>query len=174
MTEAEKKMKKYVNAVERRLNLPREIKARVMSDFSSSIQARREAGMSDEAIYAELGTPKKAAADLNEQMKEFAYRKSPWRFLFAAMAAYGAAELLGGIWANLVYLGIRLWGRFSGSPQMVGISTVESSSIGIIGGADGPTAIFVTTPIWMHYILPVLALVIGIWGFLRLRRCKQK
>ena len=84
MTEAEKKMKCYVNAVERRLNLPREVKARVMSDFSSAIQACREAGMSDEAIYAELGTPKKAAADLNEQMKEFAYRKSPWRFLSAA------------------------------------------------------------------------------------------
>lgn len=29
MTQAEKKMKNYVNAVERRLNLPREIKARL-------------------------------------------------------------------------------------------------------------------------------------------------
>ena len=47
MTQAEKKMKNYVNAVERRLNLPREIKARVMSDFQSSIVARREAGQSD-------------------------------------------------------------------------------------------------------------------------------
>ena len=62
MTQAEKKMKNYVNAVERRLNLPREIKARVMSDFQSSIVARREAGQSDEEIYAELGTPAKAAA----------------------------------------------------------------------------------------------------------------
>lgn len=172
MTEAEKKMKRYVNAVERRLNLPREIRARVMSDFASSIHARREAGMEDAAIYAELGTPKKAAADLNEQMKEFAYRKSPWRFLFAAAAAYGAAELLGGLWAILIYL----WYRIQASSQVmgVGISTTQSASIGIIGGADGPTAIFVTTPVWMHYILPVLALVIGTWGFLRLRKCKQK
>ena len=44
MTEAEKKMKRYVNAIERRLNLPPEVKARVMSDFASSIAARREAG----------------------------------------------------------------------------------------------------------------------------------
>ena len=65
MTQAEKKMKNYVNAVERRLNLPREIKARVMSDFQSSIVARREAGQTDGEIYAELGTPAKAAADLN-------------------------------------------------------------------------------------------------------------
>lgn len=89
MTQAEKKMKNYVNAVERRLNLPREIKARVMSDFQSSIVARREAGQTDEEIYAELGTPAKAAADLNEQMKDYTYRKSPWRFLFLGIAAIG-------------------------------------------------------------------------------------
>ena len=68
MTEAEKKMKRYVNAVERRLNLPREIKARVMSDFLSAISARREAGLTDEEILRELGSPKAAASELNEQM----------------------------------------------------------------------------------------------------------
>ena len=94
MTQAEKKMKRYVNAVERRLNLPLKIKARVMSDFQSSIVARREAGQTDEEIYAELGTPSKAAADLNEQMKDYAYRKSPWRFLFLGIAAVGGARLL--------------------------------------------------------------------------------
>lgn len=94
MTQAEKKMKNYVNAVERRLNLPREIKARVMSDFQSSIAARREAGQTDEEIYAELGTPAKAAADLNEQMKDYTYRKSPWRFLFLGIGAIGGVRLL--------------------------------------------------------------------------------
>ena len=77
MTQAEKKMKRYVNAIERRLNLPLEVKGRVMSDFGSSIAARREAGQTDEEIYTELGDPKKVAAELNEQMQEFAYRKSP-------------------------------------------------------------------------------------------------
>ena len=163
MTEAEKRMKKYANAVERRLNLPRDVKTRVMSDFCSSITARREAGMSDEEIYAELGSPKKAAADLNERMKEFAYRKSPWRFLFAIMAAYGGAELLGSLIAWGMYLLFRM--------QM---GSQEAASIGIIGGADGPTAIFVTTPGWTGYVIPVLLLIIGIWGFLRLRKCKQK
>ena len=55
MTEAEKKMKKYVTAVERRLNMPMDVKARVMSDFSSSIQARRENGMTDKEIFAFFG-----------------------------------------------------------------------------------------------------------------------
>ena len=161
MTDTEKKMKKYTSAVERRLNLPREVKGRIMSDFISSISARREAGMTDAQIYEELGTPKKVAADLNEQMREFTYHKSPWRFLFAALAAYGAAELLGSLFAWVMYWLFRM--------QM---QAQEAASIGIIGGADGPTAIFITTPDWTGYVLPVVLLIVGIWGFLRLRKCK--
>ena len=159
-------MKGYTRAVERRLNLPREIKNRVMSDFISSISARREAGMSDEEIYAELGSPQKAAADLNEQMKEFAYRKSPWRYLFAACAVYGGVKLLGGLWANLLCLGVRIWDHFSADTMAV--------SIGVIGGADGPTAVFVTTPPWVHDLVPVALLAVGVLGFLKLSRCKGK
>ena len=136
MTQAEKKMKSYVNAVERRLNLPREIKARVMSDFQSSIVARREAGQSDEEIYAELGTPAKAAADLNEQMKDYTYRKSPWRFLFLGIAAIGGVRLLYDGFVSLIgYVVLRRELVQNGS----------AAAIGIIGGADGPTAIFLTT-----------------------------
>lgn len=165
MAEGEKKMKKYAKAVEHRLNLPADVKARVMRDFISSITARREEGMSDEEIYEELGAPQKAAAELNAQMKKFAYRKSPWRFLFAALAAYGAVELLAGLssWILiLVHCGT------------VGLFSKEAASIGIIGGADGPTAVFITRPGWMGYIVPIMLLVVGTWGFLRLSKCKQK
>ena len=130
MTQAEKKMKNYVNAVERRLNLPREIKARVMSDFQSSIVARREAGQTDEEIYAELGTPAKAAADLNEQMKDYTYRKSPWRFLFLGIAAIGGVRLLyDGVVSLIGYVVLRRelvqsWG---------------AATIGIIGGTGSLT-----------------------------------
>lgn len=164
MTDAEKKMKRYVTAVERRLNLPREVRARVMSDFSSSIAARREAGQSDEEIYAEFGVPSKAAADLNGQMKEFTYRKSPWRFAFAVLAVWGGFTLLRLLIPQLMYWGLRLFSLFQ----------AESSSIGIIGGADGPTAIFVTMPASIHILLPLLAAAVGIWGFFRLRKCRRK
>ena len=50
----------------------------------------------------------------------------------------------------------------------------EAASIGIIGGADGPTAIFVTSPTWTHWVVPALILVLGIYGFRRLCKCKQK
>lgn len=163
----DKAMKKYIKSVERRLNLPKDIKKRVMSDLESDILARQEAGMTDEAILAELGSPKKAAADLNEQMKEFTYRKSPWRFVFAACAAYGAAELLEKLAGYILLTLFRMKVSFLES---------DPASIGIIGGADGPTAIFVTSalPAWYHFLPPVLLIALGIWGFQRLKRCKQK
>ena len=162
MTQTEKKMKNYVNAVERRLNLPREIKARVMSDFQSSIVARREAGQTDEEIYAELGTPAKAAADLNEQMKDYAYRKSPWRFLFLGIAAIGGVRLLYDGFVSLI--GYFLLRRQSGG----------AATIGIIGGADGPTAVFVTTPAWTRSVWMAALFIVGMAGYLLLRRCKAK
>jgi len=168
MTDAEKKMKKYTNAVERRLNLPRPVRERVMSDFISSIAARREAGSSDEEIYVELGDAKKAAADLNEQMKEFAYRKSPWRFLFLFLAVAAGAKLAGG---GIVFLVGQYFLHRTGM-----IVQPVRESIGIIGGADGPTTVFLTTSFTtgMEYAALGLVLAVGILGFLRLRRCKGK
>lgn len=166
MTEAEKKMKKYTGAVQRHLNLPRDVKARVMSDFISSITARREAGCTDEEIYAELGDARKAAADLNEQMKEFTYRKSPWRFAFLAVA------VLAGL--RLVYRGVaRLVGTYVLHQANVMVIP-EAASVGVIGGADGPTAIFVTTPAWTEGVTLGLLLIAGIAGYLFLHRRKRK
>ena len=155
-------IEKYTKAVSRRLNLPKEVKDRVMSDFVSSIRARQENGQSDEQILAELGSPRKAAAELNEQMKEFAYRKSLWRFFFAGVAAYGAAKLLELLFGQIVYWIMRHPVR------------MESASIGVIGGADGPTAIFVTSTPATGYLIALVLLVVGIWGFLRLSRCLKK
>ena len=158
----EKKLKKYLKAIERRLNLPREVRNRIIDDLRSSITAKREAGMSAEQIMAELGSPKRAAANLNDQMKEFAYRKSPWRYVFLALAGYGAVEMLGGLAAWLT-----LW-------MMRKEVILEAATIGVIGGADGPTAIFVTAPAWTGNLLPAAAIIIGIWGILRFSRCKKK
>lgn len=97
--------------------------------------------------------------------KETAGRKSFWRFVFAALAVYGALELLGGLWVNILYWFLRLESVWTPN---------EAVSVGIIGGADGPTAVFLTAPVWVHYIVPVVVLVLGIWGFLHFNRIKKK
>ena len=162
MNKAEKRMKHYTNAVERRLNLPREVRSRVMHDFCSSIEGRREAGQTDDEIYAELGSPKKVAAELNEQMKDYAYVKSPWRWLFLGLSilcgCYLAIEGAAGIFAYF-------------------LTQSTAASVGIIGGADGPTAIFVTaspTGLAGRAVLTLIVLLLGILGFYRLSRCKRK
>lgn len=162
--------KKYLRAVKRALNLPKEIRKRVMADFESDLESRLEAGMAWEAILCELGKPKKAAADLNEQMKEYAYRKSPWRFLF------GAAAVLSGGWL-IFYTLIQRFAMFLDILSMTCFPT-PAESIGIIGGADGPTAIFVTGavstgPDW-DVLLIAGILLLSVLAFFRLCRCKPK
>lgn len=88
-------------------------------------------------------------------------KRSPWRFAFLAIGVYGALKLLGGLIPNLYFLLLRAQTTFSVS---------EACSVGVIGGADGPTAIFVTGPVWISYIIPVLCLVFGIWGFLKFQK----
>mgnify|MGYP003294582986 CR=1 FL=1 len=164
MTEQQKNMKKYCNSVERRLNLPRDVRTRVMNDFISSIAARREAGESDEQIFAELGTPKEAAELLNEQMREYAYRKSKWRWLALAVAAVSGGVFL---WRNLVN-----WLMTA----LFTLSLGENASLGVIGGADGPTAIFVTTTPRTDYgwILTVAVMIAGLAAWWCLGHMKKK
>ena len=55
-----------------------------------------------------------------------------------------------------------------------------ADNVGIIGGADGPTAIFITaSPDYKDYVLyqagiTVLILIMSVLGFWRLRRCPRK
>ena len=162
MTSEEKKMNQYIKAVKRRLNLPSNIKKRVMNDFICSIDSRREAGKTEEEIFAELGAAANVADELNEQMKEFTYVKSPWRWAWLAVTILGAVAL---IWKGI--MGVFIYSITSG----------ESASIGIIGGADGPTAIFVTTsmaPFAYRVIVPLVFVFIGIVGFWFLGHKKRK
>ena len=162
MTEAQKKMKRYCQAIERRLNLPREVKVRVMTDLQSSISARREAGQTDEEIFSELGTPEAVAAELNEQMREYAYTKSKWRW--AALAAAAFAGLM------LVFQGIT--GLLTAA---LNLSLAEQNSLGIIGGADGPTVLFVTSNWTPGDMVPwALLLSMGLLGWWKLSRCRAK
>lgn len=161
MTDADKKIKKYTASIAQKLNMPKDIKKRVMTDLVSSIHERREAGQDEAQIYAELGTPTTVAKELNEQMKDFTYRKSPWRWV-CLVAAIVCCFMI------LIHSTTWLITSFLSSP---------AASIGIIGGADGPTAIFVAASpdyfTW-HLILCAVTLAAAFIGFYFLSRIKQK
>lgn len=120
-------VKRYMNAIEWRLKLPWKVRVRVMSDLATSMEARHEAGETYEAIMAGLGAPAEVAARLNKEMAEYAAPGSPWRWLFLALAVLaGAWTLYQLFWLLLRHI---------------------AASMGVIGGADGPTAIFVSTAV---------------------------
>ena len=157
------KLRKYLRVVRRRLDVPKQLKDRIMEDFVSSIDARKENGQDEAAILAELGAPKMAARELNQQMREYTYRKSPWRWVCLAVTILSGLCLA---YQGLPGLLLMLFNK----------SYNAAASIGVIGGADGPTAIFVTTkpsatPLFMIYGSFIL---LGLVGFLLLRKLKQK
>ena len=156
----EKKIKTYLNTVRRRLNLPKDIKNRCISDLQTTIQARIENGERWEDIQSSLGSPQQVAAELSQQLKEFVYRKSPWRFLFLA------AAVLSGGW--LIF--------YAGMQMVLRIIAGQAASLGIIGGADGPTAIFITTGTVMDWDAFLMGLIcaLGVAAFLHLRKCQPK
>ena len=94
-------------------------------------------------------------------MKEYTYRKSPWRFVFLVAAVLSAIGI-----GVIAYLSVLLQGVFH-----------ESHSIGIIGGADGPTSVFLASApqSTMEVMLPyILVLIIGVVGYVVFSRLKHK
>lgn len=152
-------VRRYLKAVERNLCLPKALKKRVLSDLLTTVCARQEQGETAEAILASLGTPRQTAEEFNEQLKEYTYRRSPWRFAFLLLAVLSALWLAG-------------WGM---GQAFVWSLTHQNASVGIIGGADGPTAIMVTSSgVFREGLAALILLVIGIVGFILLRRMKRK
>ena len=90
-------------------------------------------------------------------------RKSPWRVVCLAGAA------VSGLWLILPRIALWLMG------ESAVFSFGEASSIGIIGGADGPTAIFVTRsgPDW-DTVAAAAMLILSILLYLRLRKGSAK
>lgn len=158
----ERRLTRYLRAVRRRLALPREQKNRVIDDLRGSIAERQEAGQTEDQIFAALGSARQTAAELNEQLRANAYRKSPWRFVCLAAAAASLVSSVGLLIDVLLF------------------RSALHSTVGVIGGADGPTAIFVTsshTVGWKDWGLLALSLLIlaaGIFGYVRLRRLPPK
>ena len=154
------RLTRYIKAVSRRLDLPRELRERVISDFSTTINARVEAGESPEEVLSSMGSPKSAAAELNDQMREYVCRRSPWRFAFLALAVAGLVGTV--IWFNVV----------------VSVNVTVPHSVAIIGGADGPTSILVAAKGSPELEMAgwIALMLAGIAGFIlmSMRRVKKK
>jgi uncharacterized membrane protein len=155
-------MKKYIRAVNRRLNMPKNLRKRVLNDLESSVNSRLEAGQTLDEILLEFGSPKEAAAELNRQMQEYTYKKSPWR--------WGCLVLM-----IVSFLSFCFQGTLGLLSSVFNFHT--SHSVGLIGGADGPTAVFITAPegyYTQQATIAAVLLIMSILGFWALSHIKRK
>ena len=159
--ELPQEVKKYLKTVERKLKLPKEIRAKVISDLVTGICSRKENGEDYGEILLSMGSAAEVAAGLNEEMIDMAFRKSPWRWLCLP--------------AGLMSLAVILERGITGLLTHTANLTVDS--LGVIGGADGPTAIFVTSTPGTDarsLVIAGILLILSIVGFYLLSHLKHK
>lgn len=83
-------------------------------------------------------------------------RRRIWRIVFVVAIVIALVWLIG-------VAGVALLPSISGAE-------IRGEDIAIIGGADGPTAIFVAGVTPMDFVAPVLILIVAIAGICRMRR----
>ncbi len=122
----------YIQAILKKTGLDRKTKARLAADLESDIGARLDAGETLDAVMTGMGSPAEVAEGLARSMGGATPRRSRWRWAVLFLAV---ALLLQVLYSAIAWC-------FFVPREMAG---AESATLGIIGGADGPTAIFVTS-----------------------------
>lgn len=89
-------------------------------------------------------------------------KKRVLRGICLAVAILGGLELLG----NLAAWGIA-------KCLMVSAARGEIGTVGIIGGADGPTTVFVASAGVVNWLLPLALVAMGIAGYICLKKCNK-
>nr|WP_319487554.1 hypothetical protein [uncultured Caproiciproducens sp.] len=146
----------YIKEVIKRVKLPHTLKSRLKKDLISDIQIRQENGESIEDIIRAMGTPDEVVSELEESYIDKMPHRSRLEKIFLTCGIFLMSVLFAtGIWcvsAKITAQDIIC----SVFPAREFISS--SQAVGIIGGADGPTAIFVTSKIsyWVLVIFGVI------------------
>ena len=112
----------YIRQVKRLLKVPRRKKRDILRDLEESFAAAAEHGETEQQVLDRLGTPEEFAAAMRSTEDETAYRRR--RTATALVISLAVCAGAFGLRAALM--------------------AARSASLGIIGGADGPTVIFVT------------------------------
>ncbi len=154
-------LRKYLRQVLRKLNLPGTVKRRISSDLKTSMLAKQEAGMTGQEIIAVMGTPKEVAAEFHAQMPECCYRKHSLRFVCLGLSILSFLAL---VYELLI-------SHFLSS-------LLNAESVGIIGGADGPTTVFIASAVHKGLspdtLLFLTVTILGLAGYFWLSRRKKK
>lgn len=128
--------------------LPRKVRKAVLRDLAEQFDTAADHGESPEEVIARLGTPEEFAAPFRE----------------------GRAPAL---WAPLVLAGLGLLVSAACGLGLWLQAQLGGEEIGVIGGADGPTRVYVTagepSPLWLLLVLGLVLLAAGLLWLQRRR-----
>ena len=132
------KKEEYIQAVLRASGLPRSVRRRLRADLESDLAARLEQGETMEQAIAAMGPADRLGAELREAWAPRPRSRREKGVLIAALvlALLRAGSLL---WYFAQQSVLGFWVR-----ALTGHTVGNAASVGVIGGADGPTAIFVS------------------------------
>lgn len=132
---------RYIKQVKKNLMVPAAKRKAVLRDLEEAFASAAEHGETQQQVIARLGTPEQFAAGIEEQLgidrkKRLKTRTIVWTTICLVIAVVGF----------FIYLTIRQ------QQELIG-------AMGVIGGADGPTAIIVSGP---GLDVPMLVLTIAV------------
>lgn len=162
------KQEAFLKALKKELRrLKRKERERYVESYRELLADMTESGMPEEEAVAQQGDVKKIAAEILSNAMPSEKRMDIGGILLIA--------------ASILLLMESAKRFFMDRLGLVGFHPIfgrEAASIGIIGGADGPTAIFVTstTPVssWMVYLLTVLVIVLTVVYLIRRRQAQRQ
>lgn len=149
---------KYIRQTLKKMNVPFVKKKDIARDLEEIFASAAEHGESEEEVIARLGTPQEYAAGFSGQ---FGVGRSKGRIVCIVLTAVVS---LGAFFLSLLT-----------KTASVQASLGDHASVGVIGGADGPTSIWVTSaqrdPSAVFLWVGILALALtGVQLALMLRR----
>ncbi len=157
-------LNQYLEEIMRRLALPKATKKRIRQDLEQDIQSAIEHGETLEQAIQRIGRPEDVARDFNES-------------LAAPAASLSGKQKAAKVFLIIVIVLCSLSLISTGMGFLFYFLFSMNQNIGIIGGADGPTAIFVTasfSPIdAVSILLPIIFLITSAWGLKRISRTKK-
>ena len=123
--------KQYIRQILRRIRVTDKTRQRIRTDLLADLAAKEEAGQTPEQIQAEMGSPERVAAEFNAS---FAGTDAELWYRWQQGTRLAAILLLVLAVCSLV---------FSPSTWIL-VSWLVGPSVGVIGGADGPTQVYVS------------------------------
>ena len=142
---------KYIKQVKKRLAVPSSKRKTVLQDLEKTFASAAENGETEQQVIDRLGTPEQFVAGIEKQLGIDRAKYIKTRTIVSTVIC-----LAGAVIGFAVYLTIQ--------QEMIG-------AIGMIGGADGPTAIIVSGPGFdislLILIIAAVALVLAVIGLIR-------